>query len=360
MKAYCITTDETSERFTGFSDSAAQVGLEFETVQGVDGSSLTADSPEAKQVGVFPGFLKGMLACTIAHLRLWEKIVDDGDGGSFVFEDDARILPDLFDASAIETKASESGNGLLVLHVNSFFGDAVIDEYGLTSIPRASASSCAYYLAPGGAAKLLRHCRRDSPPPEGVPANPDGTWHYVVNAVNVFLERVARSRSLGVKIVVPQPVAHSGMESTITTSDYLIPPPVPAPIPFPAKKAKALRSLEDETSALEREGIPVAGESVKLACASSDQDAFSRLLVLLREGEMSQPDQTSKDAFLASEQTVTDVAGAPHTFENVAALRAALLEYGSVLRSHWNMKATKRAAIEAATDETELDAALAG
>lgn len=67
--------------------------------------------------------------------------------------------------------------------------------------------------------------------------------------------------------------------------------------------------------AADRNGITVPhGEStITLHCTAEARAKFSQMLVLLREAEDLQPDETAKTAFRASMQTIADKDGNTHT-----------------------------------------------
>jgi hypothetical protein len=102
------------------------------------------------------------------------------------------------------------------------------------------------------------------------------------------------------------------------------------------------------------EGIEING--ITLAAGEADQQAFTRLLTLLREAHELQPDAASKSAFMNTPQVITDIHGMPHTLPGVKALRQLLVAYGAAIRDLWTTHATRKAAIRSATTREELDA----
>jgi hypothetical protein len=122
------------------------------------------------------------------------------------------------------------------------------------------------------------------------------------------------------------------------------------------RTAKIAQRIELEKSARQRllAGIEIGG--ITLAAGETDQQAFTRLLTLLREAHELQPDAASKNAFMNTPQVITDIHGMPHTLPGVKALRQLLVAYGAAIRDLWTTHATRKAAIRSATTRQELDA----
>lgn len=130
------------------------------------------------------------------------------------------------------------------------------------------------------------------------------------------------------------------------------------PIDLEAARAEALAAVDQDHDETLAAGVKVGG--LTLAAAPADQAAFSNLLALLREAHELQPNATAKAAFLATPQVITDRDGTPRTMPSIPALRQLLVAYGAAVRDLWTARATRRAAIIAATNKEELAAALAG
>ena len=127
--------------------------------------------------------------------------------------------------------------------------------------------------------------------------------------------------------------------------------------PTELRSAKIARRIRLEDAARKRlaDGIDING--ITLAAGEADQQAFTRLLTLLREAHDLQPDSAAKTAFMNTPQVITDIRGVPHTLPGVRALRQLLVAYGAAIREHWTTHATRKAAIRAASTREELDAA---
>jgi hypothetical protein len=121
-----------------------------------------------------------------------------------------------------------------------------------------------------------------------------------------------------------------------------------------AKIARRIR-LEERAQKRLTAGIEING--ITLAAGEADQQAFTRLLTLLREAHDLQPDSAAKAAFMNAPQVITDIRGVPQTLPGVRALRLLLVAYGAAIREQWTTHATRKAAIRAASTREELDAA---
>jgi hypothetical protein len=100
-------------------------------------------------------------------------------------------------------------------------------------------------------------------------------------------------------------------------------------------------------------GITV--NEITFAAQDSDRAAFTQLMTLLREAEEAQPDDAAKATFRASQYTVTDIDGAPHSLA-VDQIRAAIIQYGNAINGLWASFAEKKASIMAATTPDQLAA----
>jgi hypothetical protein len=122
------------------------------------------------------------------------------------------------------------------------------------------------------------------------------------------------------------------------------------------RTAMIVKRLQLEKAAQQRLKAGIEINGITLAAGEADQQAFTRLLTLLREAHELQPDAAAKAAFMNTPQVITDIHGVPHTLPGVRALRLLLVAYGAAIRDLWTLHATRRAAIRSATTREELDA----
>jgi hypothetical protein len=123
------------------------------------------------------------------------------------------------------------------------------------------------------------------------------------------------------------------------------------------RSAKIARRIRLEEAARKRLAAGIEVNGITLAAGEADQQAFTRLLILLREAHDLQPDSAAKAAFMNTPQVITDIRGVPQTLPGVRALRLLLVAYGAAIREQWSTHATRKAAIRAANSREELDAA---
>lgn len=125
------------------------------------------------------------------------------------------------------------------------------------------------------------------------------------------------------------------------------------------RSAKIARRIRLEEAARKRLAAGIEINGITLAAGEADQQAFTRLLILLREAHDLQADNAAKTAFMNTPQVITDIRGEPHTLPGVRALRLLLVAYGAAIRDQWTTHATRKAAIRAASTREELEAASA-
>ena len=114
------------------------------------------------------------------------------------------------------------------------------------------------------------------------------------------------------------------------------------------------RKLEarERASALEA-GLEVEG--IVLAAEPADLEAFTALLVLLREEEEAISDPQERSKFLAGPQTIVDIHGEPHELKDVPTLRALLVGYGKRVRQQWAESVARRVEIAKAATTGDLE-----
>jgi hypothetical protein len=121
------------------------------------------------------------------------------------------------------------------------------------------------------------------------------------------------------------------------------------------RTAKIAKRQQLEKAAKERLAAGIEINGITLATGEADQQAFSRLLTLLREAHELQPDAASKTSFLNTPQVITDIHGLPQTLPGIKALRELLVAYGAAIRDQWATHATRKATILNASTMEELD-----
>lgn len=97
---FVISLPGEDQRRAGISAQLQALGLDFEFVDGVRGSALSAAERSA-QVGpaaemrrhIDREMTDGEIGCALSHQKVYDKVLAEGHDYAFVLEDDARLLP---------------------------------------------------------------------------------------------------------------------------------------------------------------------------------------------------------------------------------------------------------------------------
>lgn len=100
MRAFLINLDRDTGRYTAAKDQLDKLGVSFERFPAILGRSLTSEEISAK-VSTFRSLMthgmKWTLAqcgCTLSHLSVYKKMIDDGIDCAVIFEDDIFLSPE--------------------------------------------------------------------------------------------------------------------------------------------------------------------------------------------------------------------------------------------------------------------------
>ncbi len=93
MKVYCINLDRRPDRLAHMTEQFERLGIDFIRVPAVDGQDPGVWT-EAKKCGV--GFVgkkmsDGAYACFQSHRKIWQMLIESGDGHAMVLEDDVLL-----------------------------------------------------------------------------------------------------------------------------------------------------------------------------------------------------------------------------------------------------------------------------
>jgi glycosyl transferase, family 25 len=99
MKSYLINLNKDHERLIFFSANCKRLGIEFERIAAVDGSTFSEldflafskDRPRTNH----QTWRRGQMGCFLSHYLAWTKIAHSSEGFAAVFEDDVHISDDL-------------------------------------------------------------------------------------------------------------------------------------------------------------------------------------------------------------------------------------------------------------------------
>ncbi|HMK96824.1 MAG TPA: glycosyltransferase family 25 protein [Acidimicrobiales bacterium] len=136
MQAYVINLARSAERRRAIEDQLRRLGQPYLLVEAVDGRSLDVHDEALVQPALLTRstFKPGVAACSLSHLRVYERLLGTGEGVALVLEDDA-LLPVDIGALADETAAHMSGAEVVLLNY-ARPGGCQLSTYGQVPIGR--------------------------------------------------------------------------------------------------------------------------------------------------------------------------------------------------------------------------------
>lgn len=205
MKAYVINLARSPERRAHMASEFRKTGMEHEFVEGVEGANLDLDDSSIIDpiwLGNSP-FFPGVAGCAMSHLKVYEKIIEDGSEVGLVLEDDVILPPDI-DAIAEAVAAHMVGSEVVLLQYFSYLsllrGDACrLSRRGSLELPSSRVLAFPAEVADLGASGAYLITREaceltaKAVLPVRVPAD---DWAFF------FHERALH----GVRCVIPMPV----------------------------------------------------------------------------------------------------------------------------------------------------------
>ena len=161
---YVINLARSHDRRERISTELANLGVDFEIFDAVDGAELTEEdmalysSTRSRRDGGRE-LSVGEIGCALSHLRLYQKLVDSNDEEFLILEDDAE-----FGMAGLEIVKRRDRFVSDWEHVNFCtdartkpFGDRVWDIYRLARFSGMANGTVAYLINRAGAEKLLAH-----------------------------------------------------------------------------------------------------------------------------------------------------------------------------------------------------------
>jgi glycosyl transferase family 25 len=111
---YVISLPGTDARQASIKAQLDELGLPFEFVDAMRGSSLSAEE-RAQKVGPSTEMMKhicrtmsdGEIGCALSHQKVYDKVISEGHAYAFVLEDDALLLPGLIEVLNAAVKEPE-------------------------------------------------------------------------------------------------------------------------------------------------------------------------------------------------------------------------------------------------------------
>ena len=137
------------------------LGVVFEIIDSVDGRSLTRESvPEYSQSGAHESMGRDMslkeIGCTLSHMGLWRRMVEEGLDEVLILEDDIRVGHAVLDVIAHRDRFP-SDYDLINFHTDTGqipFGPVLTDIYRAARHHGHANGLCCYLLKLSGARKL--------------------------------------------------------------------------------------------------------------------------------------------------------------------------------------------------------------
>jgi glycosyl transferase, family 25 len=193
LPVFLINLDRSPDRLAFMRAEAERIGLQFERVQGVDGTTVPDDlRPQfLKPDGSIIGRLSvGEVGCYASHLTVHQRILAESSPCAIVLEDDARLMANLMESAQAAIEAAPRGWD--IIHLSSVFTRPVYaiadlpDRSHLVRYTRPPRNTAGYIISRSGAAKMLR------PAPRARPIDMD--------------MKIAHERGLDILGVYPSPV----------------------------------------------------------------------------------------------------------------------------------------------------------
>lgn len=99
MKTYVINLEKRPDRLKYISEQLDQLGLEYERVEAVDGSSLERPYPLFNEKRFLldqkKHVVSGEIGCALSHREIWKKIVANNESHALILEDDIEVNSDI-------------------------------------------------------------------------------------------------------------------------------------------------------------------------------------------------------------------------------------------------------------------------
>lgn len=120
MKVFVVNLDREPKKKAYITKECERFGLNYEIYRAVDGHSLSEDFLKKNVLDYGNNFLtKGEIGCTLSHIRIYEKIIQEGLDYALILEDDA-VLDDNINPllAAFESQQNVIREGVYLLTGN--------------------------------------------------------------------------------------------------------------------------------------------------------------------------------------------------------------------------------------------------
>lgn len=161
---FVINLEHSKERRKHIEEQLNNLGLDFEIIKAIDGKNLSENQLKQyskKEALRVKGreLSTGEIACSLSHLELWKRIVDEDLQKALILEDDAMIGEILKKIIKLENTFPPSWE--LINFTTDWklipFGKPIYDIYRMANIKGISNRSSTYLINKKGAERLLNH-----------------------------------------------------------------------------------------------------------------------------------------------------------------------------------------------------------
>ena len=194
LKVFVINLTRRPDRLAEITAELTPLDIKFERIEAIDAQDFeTPHQHQGLLSWFFHGFCympPGMMACSLSHQKVWQKIVDEKVSAAIVFEDDAEVAD--FDPRIFDVDLDEAGLDLLRIEVIKYeerLKAGILLDREKPLIGRKTyhpvghvAGACAYLISYSGAKKLLKVRRA------WFPNDQYSVWSFMVGLRHAILE----------------------------------------------------------------------------------------------------------------------------------------------------------------------------
>jgi glycosyl transferase family 25 len=164
-KIVFINLAESTERRVQIEAHLAGLGLKGCAFSAIDGRKLSTDEVAAvydakrAESTEWGALTRGEIGCALSHRAIWRELIDSGDRGWLVIEDDILLAPDVPDWLGKLADLANDGDVIPFVKTSStpyFFHRAKLDSRWLVYPNQSFIGATAYYITPLAAQRLLQ------------------------------------------------------------------------------------------------------------------------------------------------------------------------------------------------------------
>lgn len=157
MHIYCINLADARDRREQTTSECGKYGLEVEFIEAVNGKALADDT--LRELVFEPAreaLTRGEIGCALSHLKVYEKLVQDGFDKALILEDDVIMASDPRPfIEATESASAERPDLFLITPFKKYLADRGIRIGGVDFYPMVTANCAHAYVITRKAAQNL-------------------------------------------------------------------------------------------------------------------------------------------------------------------------------------------------------------